>query len=313
MTNEEKSRVTIKIATRQDQTTTKDDKENDDTELNPGDEARSEGHHEKVESSKNEHQQVDVPETSRKKGKLVIEDTLQQEQTANKDGNESDDTELDSEDEVRFEGHHEELDGSKNEHQQVDVLETPIQETLQHRWNILQDNAKKHDDMAKAYPDDVVHRCSTLDESYYHFEIGNDEAENDRQYRNRTQIVTKNARKSRINKKQESNAGENGTEISSSGNQTETGDGKGANGVKSRDNVSRIGMAPTEITSIGLESQTDKTRLDNQLARNSGSHGVDKISDEDLHWPVLRVNQLWVWVIDRSKKSASLGRNLSDC
>jgi hypothetical protein len=252
--------------------------------------------------------------TSEERGRRAVENITPQKQTPERDGNESDDTELE-EDEA--EGHHEEDDSSQNNHQQGNSSETQMRETPQHRWNILRERAQMHDDMAKAYADDVVHQCSTLDESYYHFEVDNEEAENDRQYRNGTQIVTKNARKSRRNKKHERKADENGAEISSSGNQTEIGNGKTENGAEVKvtrvdSNVSGAGMTPPERSSTGLKSLTSKILPDNQRAPDSGSPSVEEISDEDLHWPILRVNQLWVWVIDRGKKPSSLDQVMSD-
>lgn len=246
---------------------------------------------------------------SEERSKLAIEHAIPQKPTPDKDGNESDDTELE-EDEAKSEGHHEEDDSSEHQHQQGTVSETPIRETPRHKWNILRDRAKLHDDMEKAYGDDVVHKCSTLDESYYHFEVDNDEAENDRQYRNGTQIVTKNARKSRRSKKQGNGVDENG--IKPPGNRTEMRNGKGENGAEVKvtrvdSDVSRAGMTLPGRTFTGLKSLEDKAIPDTQRAPNSGSHGVEEVSDEDLHWPILRVNQLWVWVIDRGKRPASLG------
>jgi hypothetical protein len=106
--------------------------------------------------------------TSEERGRRAVENITPQKQTPERDGNESDDTELE-EDEA--EGHHEEDDSSQNNHQQGNSSETQMRETPQHRWNILRERAQMHDDMAKAYADDVVHQCSTLDESYYHFEV----------------------------------------------------------------------------------------------------------------------------------------------
>jgi hypothetical protein len=105
--------------------------------------------------------------------------------------------------------------------------------------------------------------------------------------------------------------------MKSSGNQTEIGNGKTENGAEVKvtrvdSNVSGAGMTPPERSSTGLKSLRSKILPDNQRAPDSGSPSVEEISDEDLHWPILRVNQLWVWVIDRGKKPSSLDQVMSD-
>lgn len=50
---------------------------------------------------------------------------------------------------------------------------------------------EKHSGLVKTYKDEVVHRSPTLDDWYYHFVTGDDDADKDKKHRDETQVVTK--------------------------------------------------------------------------------------------------------------------------
>lgn len=93
----------------------------------------------------------------------------------------------------------------------------------------LKERVKLHSALREAYPDDAVHHCSTLDESYYHFDVNNEEAEKIQKHRNKTQVVTR-------------------------------------------------------------------------AAENAGQAALQD-KNEDSYWPLLRVNQLWIWAVGESRSS----------
>lgn len=128
--------------------------------------------------------------------------------------------------------------GAKEEQKKLDE-----QKRHKEHWCSLQNNARDLERLTNThYRDDVVHGCPTLDESYYHFLPEDTNAQKDREYRNRTQIVTK-------------------------------------------------GIAEALNQRNSRESGTTKSK---------GNKDDEKLA-ELPYWTILRINQLWIWVVGQSK------------
>lgn len=153
----------------------------------------------------------------------------------------------------------------------------PRAQRMNQRWKSLRDKAERHKKLRTKYEKDVFHRCSTLDESYYHFKIGNSAAEKDRNHRNRTQIVAESERRQK-REEAEAKRGGKGSESRGTGRKT----------------------VPEGVMQHGWTERARAWLRSNRRTKDS-QEGKDPTYDLDgeQHWPVLRVNQLWVWVIGK--------------
>lgn len=164
--------------------------------------------------------------------------------------------------------------------QQENEIGKAKRKTRQQKWRKLKEKNDAHEALREAYSKDVVHRCPTLDESYYHFEADNEEAEKDRQYRNRTQIVTKSAKKAVREKRQREEGGEE-----------EPKEGGSKDGKNLKDKMRQ-----------GLRSRAERWTPTNAPRPGKGEKDekVTQDPDKDPYWPILSVDQLWVWAVGES-------------
>lgn len=165
-------------------------------------------------------------------------------------------------------------------------------ETQQQKLQRLKAKTKRHEGLRSVYSNDVVHHCSTLDECYYHFQAGNEEAQGDRHYRNRSQTLTKAVREEK--QREREGKGEKKSILSQSeGPKTRGGAPEAWKSLKKH--------LPVELRSLmGWEMdnspETKVGEADNHLAHDS---------DEEPYWPILRVNQIWFWEIGESRTTSN--------
>jgi hypothetical protein len=116
--------------------------------------------------------------------------------------------------------------------------------------------------LKRAYKHPIIHEPATLDESYYHFEE-DAESKNDKDIRNRNQIISKDWR--RRHKE---------LSISETDTSPEVNDAEPNH------------TADTGVKTIGQE---------NMDARQNPTNQADIKNLET--WPVLQVNQIWIWTV----------------